>query len=646
MRTPTREQLLYLLYEAAELEHDVMCTYLYAAFTIKTEAADGITAEQAARASRWRRAIMNVAIGEMSHLVAVCNITSAIGGSPRFGRSNFPIEAGALPASVVARLAPFDDAVLQHFIYLERPGCSRESDGTGFTHGTWRNRATPHETLTPRAVDYSTIGEFYKTLGQQLCAFVKHRGEEAAFCNDPAFQLTTEDTRLPGLQPVHCSKSALAAFTSIVEQGEGASSFQPDSHFQIFCRLREELADAKLADPAYQPAYPAARDPVLRPPPVAEARVWIADTDAAATVDIANASYSLTLRLLAYAYQLPRGVAQKRLAIELGIGLMHAMTPIAERAVRLPAGPAHPGINAGMTFTNLRDASALPRGASSWRIFSERFEELVEAATELAVSRDPRLERGLRLLVDLNARARCASPARAAVPVEPPASAPAPAPTATAAPAAVRGQRTQGRSLAVLFDTTRCVHARQCVTGAPKVFVANVTHGPWIHPDEAEPERVIEVVHNCPSGALRYERVDGQPEPLPPVNLLTIRERGPYAVRADLRLAGESGARRLTLCRCGASKNKPFCDNSHAGVAFDATGEPPPTNTASLADRDGPLAIEPEVDGPLGVAGNLEITSGTGRVVARVTSAKLCRCGASATKPFCDLSHRRIGFRT
>jgi CDGSH-type Zn-finger protein len=63
-----------------------------------------------------------------------------------------------------------------------------------------------------------------------------------------------------------------------------------------------------------------------------------------------------------------------------------------------------------------------------------------------------------------------------------------------------------------------------------------------------------------------------------------------------------------------------------------------------LEVRDGPLEIDPQVDGPLRVRGNLEITSGTGRVVARVTQAKLCRCGGSSNKPFCDGTHARIGF--
>ena len=65
-----------------------------------------------------------------------------------------------------------------------------------------------------------------------------------------------------------------------------------------------------------------------------------------------------------------------------------------------------------------------------------------------------------------------------------------------------------------------------------------------------------------------------------------------------------------------------------------------------LAARDRPLAIDPQPDGPLRVRGNLEIVSGTGRVIARITNAKLCRCGASESKPFCDGSHARVGFKS
>ena len=126
----------------------------------------------------------------------------------------------------------------------------------------------------------------------------------------------------------------------------------------------------------------------------------------------------------------------------------------------------------------------------------------------------------------------------------------------------------EGKDLTLLFDSRKCIHSRFCVTWAPKVFLANV-QGPWIHPDAMEVERLVEIAHVCPSGAIRYRRKDGKAnEAAPLVNLITIRENGPYAVRADMQLNGQRGVFRATLCRCGASKNKPFCDGSHNEVEF------------------------------------------------------------------------------
>ena len=128
----SRESLVHQLYEAAELEHNLMCTYLYAAFSLKSGVEEGLSPAEADATARWRRAILKVAIEEMGHLTAVWNITAALGGSPRFGRMNFPLDPGGLPASVVVRLEPFSEAVLQHFIFLERPMDSSEPDGAGF----------------------------------------------------------------------------------------------------------------------------------------------------------------------------------------------------------------------------------------------------------------------------------------------------------------------------------------------------------------------------------------------------------------------------------------------------------------------------------------------------------------------------------
>jgi len=182
------------------------------------------------------------------------------------------------------------------------------------------------------------------------------------------------------------------------------------------------------------------------------------------------------------------------------------------------------------------------------------------------------------------------------------------------------------------------------VTRAPATFLAN-TDGPWIVPDASVVEDVAAVIRQCPSGALTYRRKDGHDETAPPVNLITLNENGPYAVRGDLSIDGAPAGFRATLCRCGASKRKPFCDKSHKYVGFTASGEPASLPAQQLAERDGPLAVSPEPDGPLRIRGNLEIVSGTGRTVACVQMARLCRCGGSANKPFCDDTHKRIGFQ-
>ena len=671
---PTREQLIHSLYEAAELEHTLMCTYLYAAFSLRSGEAEGLSPEEAAAVAGWRRSLVQVAIEEMGHLTAVWNITAALGGSPRFGRQNFPLDPGALPAGIVVKLAPFSEAVLQHFIHLERPVGSPEPEGDGFAPDVVFQRGVARPRLTPMAMDYDTVGTFYASLGAGLRAFAAHHGESAAFCGDPALQLSPVEVELAGAKPVLCLKTALAAFTAIVEQGEGAPEHSVGSHFAKFVAIRAELAALKQANPTFEPAFPAARNPVLRPPVRPEGRVWIENEESAATVDLANTAYAVMLRLLAYSYLLPRPSSEKALSVDLALGLMRAVTHLAERAARLPAGPSNPECNAGVSFTTLRDAAPFPPGPSARRFFRERFAEMAAAAAALdATAGDARTASASRLLADLEKRASRGFAALPAAPAQPAvqASATSPAaPTAAAASSVTTGltvtaptaapagksppvptviggvEHIEGERLTLLYDGKKCIHARFCVTGAPKVFLANV-QGPWIHPDAMDAESLVEIAHVCPSGAIAYHRKDGKPdESPPPVNLLATREAGPYAVRGDLRLDGQAGSFRATLCRCGASGNKPYCDGSHKGAGFTASGEPPTGKADMLPVRDGPLEIDPEPDGPLRVRGNLEITSGTGRVVARVVQAKLCRCGASESKPFCDGSHQRVGFRS
>lgn len=648
----SREGVLHALYEAAELEHNLMCTYLYAAFSLRAGVEEGLSVAEAEAVARWRRIILCVAVEEMGHLSAVWNITAALGGAPRFGRGNFPLDTGALPASVVVRLAPFSEQVLQHFIFLERPDGSSEPDGEGFAPEFVFRRELRRQRLTPMGLDYDTVGAFYQRLGDCLGQLVQRLGEAHTFCGDPALQLSPAEVNLSGARPVICAKTALAAFTAIVEQGEGARADALESHFRKFISIREELAALKKANPAFEAAFPAAVNPVQRPPVRAGARVWIEDEEAAATVDLANAGYVLMLRLMAYTYVVPRPAPEKALALDLALELMRAVTLYGERAARLPAGSSNPGCNAGMSFVALRDSAALPRGAAARRFFVERFQEMADAADALHAPGDARTEKAARMLKALAERAArgfAAADQAAAVAAVPatPLSAPATALVAPPAPVSKNGiDEIEGRDLTLIYEGKRCIHARFCVTWGPKVFLANV-QGPWIHPDAMNTDALVEIAHACPSGAIRYRRKDGQPDEVaPPVNLLAVREAGPYAVRAELSINGEAVPFRATLCRCGASQNKPWCDGSHHEVKFDASGEPATGAADMLPVRNGPLEITPETDGPLQLRGNLEITSGTGRVVARVVQTRLCRCGGSASKPYCDGTHARIGFRS
>ena len=662
----TREHAFHALYEAAELEHNLMCTYLYAAFSLKDGEVDGLSAEEADAVKRWRSVLIKVAVEEMGHLTAVWNITAALGGAPRFGRTNFPLDPGLLPAGIVVKLAPFTPATLQHFVFLERPTGSTEKDGEGFAYDRAYVRGSDVRRLIPMGLNYETVGDFYIALSKGLRELVSQFGEDGTFDGDPALQMSPNEIDLMGAKPVICLKTALAAFDAIVVQGEGAPSDSVGSHYQKFVAVREEYQRLLQKNPAFVPAHPAATNPVLRRPPRPEGRVWLENPEAIAVVDLANASYGLMLRLLAYAYALPGPSAEKALSVDLAICLMRAVVPLAERAARLPAGPSNPACHAGMSFTALRDNAALPPGRAARRFFVERFGQLAEVGESLRSCGDPRAIAAADLLASLAKRATRGFDLSKAAPAGASAAA-GRAPGAGGVSAAGAGSAAGGASkstdgatstvvngietavgqkMALSFETKRCIHARFCVTGAPNVFLANVK-GPWIHPDAMEVERVVEVAHACPSGAITYHRLDGvHDEPAPPVNLAGIREAGPYAFRGQLQIDGEPAGFRATLCRCGASKNKPFCDSSHHDVGFSATGEPPSGKTDMLAVRDGALAIDPEINGPLAVRGNLEITSGTGRVVARVTTARLCRCGGSSTKPFCDGTHAKIGFKS
>lgn len=202
-----------------------------------------------------------------------------------------------------------------------------------------------------------------------------------------------------------------------------------------------------------------------------------------------------------------------------------------------------------------------------------------------------------------------------------------------------------GQELTVAFDAARCIHTGRCLKALPAVF--DVDAKPWVQPDSASAQQVIDAVGRCPSGALAIQQ-SAHAAPVEHENVLELRRDGPIYARGRLTLANLSGETlledtRMTLCRCGASRNKPLCDNSHIKSNFHASAELGRLAADGGDGPDGALTVSTAPNGPLLLDGPAEIR-GQGASV-QVRKAALCRCGLSQNKPYCDGSHAAGGFR-
>src|SRR5215471_19159771 len=142
-----REHLWNLLIQASQIEHLIMCQYLYASFSLKTGPGEGLTVEQADAVGRWHKVLTGIAIEEMLHLALVANVMSAIGAAPNLTRPNFPRPSEYLPAGVQFALLPFGEASLTHFLYLERPEGMERVDAAGFVPGAPPGSVEPSEVM-------------------------------------------------------------------------------------------------------------------------------------------------------------------------------------------------------------------------------------------------------------------------------------------------------------------------------------------------------------------------------------------------------------------------------------------------------------------------------------------------------------------
>ena len=206
-----------------------------------------------------------------------------------------------------------------------------------------------------------------------------------------------------------------------------------------------------------------------------------------------------------------------------------------------------------------------------------------------------------------------------------------------------------GERATVSWHSRLCIHIGECGRAKGELFVAG--RKPWCQPNKSADEDVEEVVLRCPTGALTVDFEDGsRVESVDSENSVHVAYNGPLFVRGDLDIesAPENApglSFRAALCRCGKSKNKPYCDNSHEKDGFQDYGAVGEAGNPDSA-RGGALSIKPIEDGPLMCKGNVTIFNSSGRAAFNGDQVFLCRCGASNNKPFCDGEHKQAGFKS
>src|SRR5271170_6920833 len=456
-----REALIYMLCEAAELEHGIMCQYLYAAFSLKQSTDEGLTAEEAEAVRRWRKRISHVATQEMLHLSLVQNLLSSIGCAPHLSRPNFPHPASNYPAGVHLALLPFGEPALQHFMFLERPEGMDLDDAEGMAA---YGRAVPVMAIgeiVPRGQDFKTVGHLYRSIEAGIAHLAEKFGERWLFVGPPRAQATQRYYGWPELVAVTDVASAQKAIDEILDQGEGPRGNWRDAHFGQFVEILDEYTQLREANPAFNPVRPVVAVNVR--PAVREADIaLVTDPLTRQIMDLFNVSYEILLLMLQrfFAHTEETDAQLKALADATVALMFQAIKPLGDLVTTLPAGPEYPGRTAGPSFELFYETDyVLPHREAAWILLTERIRVAAEFC-EPGVPCGPAVTGRLAAI-----RASLAGIAQSLAAHLPPAYA-VPAPE-TPSPAEVRSLLTQAQA----FYQTGLAFSHQ-PTGSPAALAA------------------------------------------------------------------------------------------------------------------------------------------------------------------------------
>lgn len=399
----SREELIYLLSRACELEHGLACIYLFAAHSLKGDLSEGgMDADQLAMVRRWRRHLAKVAVEEMLHLAQASNMLTAIGGAPNFRRTNFPMPPSAYPFGVALTLEPFSTLTIERFVTYELPEAgllspeaqevcdavrARVLDAQGSPVGAVGPSAGAACGLEPFDIDFATVGELYHKIETGFWAIP----EEDLFIGPPEAQANGRYLDFGGeLVAVVDRDSACRAIDMIVEQGEAPTQVHPDAHYAIFDAIRRELEQAKAAAEAtgvpFEPVRPVTPNPMTRFYDDTSGGTIIAEALTHQVADLYNVAYdTMLLMLLRFFSHTDESEAELAFLSRATLRLMTSvLRPLGDALCKMPIDTeGAPGRTAGPGFGYNRDVHLLSHKASAWIFFGERLFELARSSTKL-----------------------------------------------------------------------------------------------------------------------------------------------------------------------------------------------------------------------------------------------------------------------
>jgi CDGSH-type Zn-finger protein len=390
-----REALIYMLCEAAELEHGIMCQYLFAAFSLKQDEGEDLTEQELAAARRWRKVISHVATQEMLHLALVQNLLSAVGAAPHLSRPNFPHPASHYPAGVHLALLPFGEQAVRHFMFLERPEGMDLRDGDGLAAYDRAEPLMEAGDIVPRGQDFKTVGHMYRSIEEGFRHLAGKHGEDWLFVGPPRAQARPEYFGWKELVAVTDLASAQRAIDEILEQGEGPRGAWQSAHFGQFVEILDEYTQAKEANLGLMAARPVQLVNV-RPCDRDVQVPLVSDPVTARVMDLFNVAYEVLLQIFERFFaHTDETDAQLMTLADTTVGLMvRVIKPLGDLITTLPAGVEYPGRTAGPSFELFYESDyLLPHRDAAWALLAERLDVAAGFAQEI-VTGDPKAAAG------------------------------------------------------------------------------------------------------------------------------------------------------------------------------------------------------------------------------------------------------------